>query len=207
MLRLRPTAISLTPNDIQFSQERVEARRRATLRDNGRVKVRRGPERSRDEAITPFERIQRLQPPRRAEHISDSEDFSDTSASDASKPQPTFTDTFRHRVLTESSSQPIDYIDDNAHDPSLVSHQQTRPELVLASNRDPQGGLPEPYIPSLQLDGHFDTDNSQLLGPLDNSPSSQPIDTASSSRQLDNCLLPPDSTNVLVVFAFFELVN
>jgi len=172
MLRLRPTAISLTPNDIHLAHERIETRRRVTLRVNRRVQVRRGPERSRDEAI--IEQIPSLQP-RRAEHHS-SEDFSDNS--DAWK-------TFRHRSLTDSNSS-----DDSTHDLSLISHQQTtRPESVLASNRDL-------YIP-LQFDGHFDTDCNSI-NPLATTTS------APASHQLA-CLLPPESTNLLVVFAHFFL--
>jgi hypothetical protein len=172
MLRLRPTAISLTPNDIHLTHERIQARRQVTSRANRRVQVRRGPERSRDEAI--IERIPDLQP-QRAEHHS-SEDFSDTE-SDASK-------TFRHRSYTDSDSSV-----DNAHDLSLISHQQTtRPESVLASSRDP-------YI-SLQLDGHFDTDYS-FIGPLTTATS------APTSRQHAS-LLPPESTNLLVVYANFD---
>lgn len=170
MLRLRPTTIGLTLDDIQLAQERVEARKRAAFRHSGRVKVRRGPERSRDEAITPFERIPSLQAPRRAEHISDSEDFSDTSASDASKPRPGLTG-------------------DEPPDPHVTSQQyqrqQTRPGLVLAS-QNPQSILLEPYINSLQFDGHFDT------------ASSTSFELATCSLQPS--LLLPDLTDLLVVF-------
>jgi hypothetical protein len=174
MLRLRPTTISLTPNDIHLAHERIDSKRRATVRANRRVQVRRGPERSRDEAI--IEQISSLQP-RRAEHYS-SEDFSDYS--DASK-------IFRHRSLTDSNSS-----DDSAHDLGLISHQQTtRPKSVLASNRDP-------YIP-LQLDGHFETD-CNFIGPLTTATSASP------SRQLA-CLLPPESTNLLVVLRTFSQID
>jgi hypothetical protein len=192
MLRLRPTAISLTLNDLQLARERIDIRRRETFRNNGRVKVRRGPERSRDEAVTQCERV--LIQPRRAEHQSSEASDDD----DASRPQPG-SHTIRYRSPTEDSS---DYTDDSyAHDPSLISYQQTtRPKLVLASQKDPHSGRPEPYIPSLQLDGHFDTDSSQLLGPLDSAPCSAATAAASALSRQPACSPSPDSTNLLIVF-------
>lgn len=119
MLRLRPTAISLTPNDIQIANERLAAR---AFRE--RIQVRRGPGRSRDEAIV--ERTIRLQAPRQAE-ISDSDDdfLSDTSYE--SKPQPA---TLRHRSLTVSddSSTIDEYL--SPHDDGPCQQTTTRPELV-----------------------------------------------------------------------------
>lgn len=120
MLRLRPTAIGLTPHDIQIAHERLAAR---VFRE--RIQVCRGPERSRDEAIV--SRTTHLQAPRQAE-ISESDDDCSSDSSNASKPQPQPA-TLRHRSLTvsDNSSTSDEYLCPHDDDP----YQQTnRPELV-----------------------------------------------------------------------------
>ncbi|QDS67758.1 hypothetical protein FKW77_006274 [Venturia effusa] len=116
MLRLRPTAINLTPNDIQIANERLAARI-----FHERIQVRRGAERSRDEAIVL--RTTRLQAPRQAEiSESDDDDLSDTSSE--SKPQPA---TLRHRTLavSDDSSSSDEYL--SPHDDGTYQ-QTTRPD-------------------------------------------------------------------------------
>jgi len=119
MLRLRPTAISLTPNDIQIASERLAAR---AFRES--IQVCRGPGRSRDEAVV--SRTTQLQAPRQAE-ISDSDDDCLSDASNASKLQPA---TLRRRSVAASNDSTTSDEHLCPHDDDPYHQTTSRPEPV-----------------------------------------------------------------------------
>jgi len=162
MLRLRPTEISMTLNDVHQSTVRVATVRVATNRAVGKARIRQGPERSRDEGMRGLGRGPNLHPPRRATRISNSD-----SGSRDSREIPKFLFTSATGISRSSlnvtlvSSSSSDGQSSDAESELVVPHKRNPPQSGLALHTTSKAPVASDFS-QLQFDGQVDPSTSNV---------------------------------------------